>query len=65
MKFSKAEYTITKDYEMALRRKLETFRIGTNCRKAIHLTMVTTYGLLHNTYADIIQNSIVMDDLFE
>ena len=64
MKFSKAEYTITKDYEKSLRQKLEAFRIGTNCRKAIHLTMVTTYGVAHNAYAETIQNSIVMDDLF-
>ena len=64
MKFSKAEYTITKDYDMALRQKLEAFRIGTNSRKAIHLTMVTTYGLAHNAYAETVQNSIIMDDLF-
>ena len=64
MKFSKAEYTITKDYDMLLRQKLEAFRIGTNCRKAIHLTMVTTYGLAKNAYAEIAQSSIVMDDLF-
>ena len=64
MKFSKAEYTITKDYDMSLRQKLEAFRIGTNCRKAIHLTMVTTYGLVDNAYAETVQNSVVMDDLF-
>ena len=65
MKFSKAEYAITKDYDTSLRQKLEAFRIGTNCRKAIHLTMVTTYGLADNVYAETIQSSIVMDDLFE
>ena len=64
MKFSKAEYAITKDYDMSLRQKLEAFRIGTNCRKAIHLTMVTTYGLVENAYAETVQNSVVMDDLF-
>jgi hypothetical protein len=64
MKFSKAEYTITKDYEMSLRQKLEAFRIGTNCRKAIHLTMVTTYGLIKNAYAETVQSSIMMNDLF-
>ena len=65
MKFSKAEYTITKDYDASLRQKLEAFRLGTNCRKAIHLTMVTTYGLADNVYTETIQSSIVMDDLFE
>ena len=64
MKFSKAEYTITKEYDMSLRQKLEAFRIGTNCRKAIHLTMLTTYGLVDNAYAETVQNSVVMDDLF-
>jgi hypothetical protein len=33
-------------------------------RKAIHLTMVTTYGIKQNEYAGIIQNEVVMDDLF-
>ena len=65
MKFSKAEYAISKDYDMSLRQKLEAFRIGTNCRKAIHLTMVTTYGVVKNVYAEIIQNIVVMDELFE
>ena len=65
MKFSKAEYAISKDYDMSLRQKLEAFRIGTNCRKAIHLTMVTTYGVVKNVYAETIQNIVVMDELFE
>ncbi|MBQ8502258.1 MAG: ATP-binding protein [Bacteroides sp.] len=64
MKFSKAEYAITKNYDMSLRQKLEVFRMATNCKKSIHLTMVTTYGLTDNVYAEIVQNSIVMDNLF-
>lgn len=64
MKFSKFEYTISKEYEATLRKKSESFRIATNCRKAIHITMITTYGLIHNAYAGNIQKSIMLDDLF-
>ena len=64
IKYSKAEYSISKEYDSALRQRLEFFRIGTRCKKAIHLTMITTYGLTENSYSQTVQNSITMDDLF-
>lgn len=64
IKYSKAEYSISKEYDSALRQRLELFRIGTRCKKAIHLTMITTYGLTENSYSQTVQNSITMDDLF-
>lgn len=64
IKYSKAEYAISKEYESFLRQRMETFRIATCCKKAIHLTMLTTYGLVENPYSQTIQNSITMDDLF-
>lgn len=64
MKFSKSEYALNKEFGTALRRKVKSFRVGTNCKKAINITMVTTYGMAHNAYASNIPKSVVLDDLF-
>ena len=42
----------------------ELFRQTTKTRKALYLTMVTTYGLKPNTWSGMIQNEVVLDDLF-
>ena len=64
MKFSSGEYEIDKDYEMNLRNKIERFRTTTNTRKALHLTMVTTFGVKRNKYSGIVQSQVTIDDLF-
>mgnify|MGYP003429465932 FL=1 len=64
MKFSMSEYAIGATYERNLRNKKTAFINATNTRKAIHLTMVTTYGIRHNSHSGIIQSEVVLDDLF-
>lgn len=64
MKYSTAEFVIDKEYEEKLRRKKQIFIAGTDTRKAVHLTMVTTYGVRPNAYSGIIQSEVCMDDLF-
>lgn len=48
MKFWNGEYTITKKYAEELRRKLSDFQEHENLRKALHLVIVTTYGVKRN-----------------
>ena len=38
-----------------LRHKLSTFQEETRCKNALHLTLITTYGLKFNEYAGRIQ----------
>lgn len=64
MKFSKGEYTITKDYAMALNNKVERFIESTKNKKTILLTMITTNGVVHNEYWNQIQCDITADKLF-
>ena len=64
MKFSQGEFEITKQYDEHLRERAEIFRSATKTTKAIHQTMVTTYGLKQNMYSGTIQSVIVLDDLF-
>lgn len=65
MKFSQAEFAIDRAYDLALRNKLQAFAAETGTRKALHLTLVTTYGLARNQYAGIVQNELTLDDLFQ
>jgi len=58
------QYTITKDYEEKLREKIEVFRQEVAPRKAIHLLMLTTFGVKQNLYSGIVQNEVTLDDLF-
>ena len=37
---------------------------GTRTRKAVHLTMVTSFGVRRNAYADSVQSFVTLDDLF-
>ena len=48
----------------AHRLRLSTFQEETRCKNALHLTLITTYGLKFNEYAGRIQKVITMDDLF-
>jgi uncharacterized protein len=65
IKYSINPFEITKEYDLKLRNKIAAFKQSTQTKKAVFLTMITTFGLLQNQYArSIIQNEITMDDLF-
>lgn len=64
MKYSLSEYAVDAEYEQKLRNKKSAFINATNTRKAVHLTMVTTFGIKANAHSGIVQNEITLDDLF-
>ena len=64
IKYSTVEFSIDKNYSQTLRNKIGAFREETKTNKAVHLTMVTTYGIKSNEYAGMVQNEVLMDDLF-
>jgi len=64
MKYSKAEYSISAKEEKELLGKVAVFEAETRTKKAVHLTMVTTYGIAKNIHAGIVQSEITMDGLF-
>lgn len=64
MKYSLSEYVIDAEYEQKLRNKKSAFIDTTNTRKAVHLTMVTTFGIKVNAHSGIVQNEITLEDLF-
>lgn len=66
MKFSINNFAIHKKYAEELRNKIGIFKEETKTRKAIFLTMITTFGLNKNNYSNsLVQNSLKMDVLFE
>ena len=64
MKFANSPFTIDKAYADNLQNKIESFRSTTSTRCSLHLTMITTYGVSHNEYWNMVQNEVTMDDLF-
>lgn len=64
MKFSQEPYRLTKDYDDELRRKASIFKSVTQTRKAVRIVIITSYGLIQNSYSNSIPNQLTMDDLF-
>ncbi len=64
MKFSNTQYTIRKDEDMHLRRRIEALKSTLSPKQTIHLTMITTYGVATGKYNGIVQKEVCMEDLF-
>ena len=64
MKWSSAQFIINSDYDIELRNKVTAFVRETQTRKAVHTTMITTYGVKKNLYVDDYQSEVTLEDLF-
>lgn len=65
IKYSDGEFHIDKKYMENLRNKTNLFRRVTKSRKGIALTMITSNGLVNNSYSiNNIHSQITADDLF-
>ena len=66
IKFSTEPFTITKSYAAKLQNKIGVFKTETETRKAVWLTMITTFGLKKNEYSgSLVQHDLDMNCLFE
>ena len=65
MKFSFEPFTVTKEYEMKLRERMAIFREETKTRKTLLTTFVTTFGVRPGIHAGIVQQQVILDDLFD
>lgn len=65
MKYSSKIYDITAAYARKLIERREAFRETTKTNKALHLTMVTVYGVKHNAQWNYIQNEVTAEQLFK
>ena len=65
MKFSLGEYSIEKEYDEKIRKRIEAFRKASKTKKAVQIVFVTTYGVESNPYSSIVQKQVTLDDLFK
>jgi len=63
IKFISGQFEIDKAYDLALRNKIEVFRKETKTRKALHLLMITPYGVKPGKYSSIVQAEVLIDDM--
>lgn len=64
MKYGRKEFVIDKKYKGEIDNKIDAFQTETKTKQTILMTMVTTYGVKNNTYSDIVQKQVVLNDLF-
>ena len=64
MKFSTEPYELTKAYVEKLRKRMSLFRRVTKTTKTLANTFVTSYGVRHGKYSEIVNSEVTMDDLF-
>lgn len=64
IKYSKDVFAIDAKYSKELENKLSVFRTVTKVKSAVHLTMLTSYGITNNKYSNIVMLSLTADCLF-
>lgn len=64
MKYSSFEYEITLKYNRELRERVSTFRNVTKTRNALHLTMITPWGVKMNANSGVVTQNVTLDHLF-
>ena len=64
MKHSANTFSIDNDYAMDLQNKLDAYQKLSKDKRTLHLVMVTTNGVTHNNYYNMVQKEITMDELF-
>lgn len=64
IKYSQSEYTITEKVDRNIRNKINDLITVSGTKYAIYPTIITTYGLVENSYSQEVQSVVTMDDLF-
>ena len=64
IKYSSEFYTMKKDEQEKILRRISSFKAETDCKKGIIPTLITTYGLQKGKHSDFIKAEICLDNLF-
>ncbi len=64
IKYSKTNYRIDAAFDKDMKRKISDYLIDSKTKYAIHPTLITTYGVVENTYSGELQAVITGEDLF-
>ena len=63
-KYTDGKFSIDADYEEKLIQKIEAFKEKQKGNSSIHLTFVSAHGLYHNEHSHIVNEEIILEDLF-
>ena len=64
MKYWAGVYTMTREDDRKLAERRQEFKAAVKTRKAVHQTLVTSFGVKDNAYAHNVQSFVTLDDLF-
>ena len=64
MKYSNVEYTLTETEDRKIKTRINDLILYSGTKSAVFPTLITTYGLVENSYSGNIQSIVTMDDLF-
>lgn len=65
MKFSDKPFSVTKNYLGKMEERRDLFRAATKSTKALHLTIVSPFGIKENAQSNGIQSVVTLDDLYQ
>ena len=65
MKYWAGPYAMTAEDDVSLANKKAELKTATKTRKAVHVTMVTSFGVRQNAYANNVQSFVTLGDLFQ
>ena len=63
IKFYNGEFKVTKEYNKKLNSRLAILQEKLPKRKIVHMTLITTEGLVSNEYRDAFQKVVLLEDL--
>ena len=64
MRFYEDDYALSEKDEKDFARRRSSFRLVTKIKKPTQTVLVTTYGIVKNKYAGIVNAVVTADDLF-
>jgi len=65
MKFSDTEFSFTKKQAQELRAKRNAFIDETGTKKAVHIALITPFGIKRDDYFDMVQSLVTAEDLLK
>ncbi len=64
MKFSKGKYELTEDEYEKLQDRVSVLQNKSKTKKAVHIVLITSYGVVPNVFSYDIPSQLTMDNLF-
>ena len=64
MKFYSSFYTVDKEEEAKMLHRAGMLKDTLSSKQTVHITLVTTFGLVHGKHSGKIQKVVTIDDLF-